>query len=79
VIRGNGQENWVSIEVRAKIRVGDTLEHMGPSFPNPVFALCSMRAADQRECLEAHEGDRVWVRMPAGAEAGDLLRKRIDV
>ncbi len=59
--------------------IGDTLEQMGASFPNPVFPLSDMKTLDEEECREAHEGDHVRVRLPARAEPGDLLRKRIAV
>lgn len=58
--------------------IGDTLEQMGPSFPNPVFCLSEMETLDRGECREAHEGDRVRVRLPGRAEPGDLLRKRLE-
>jgi hypothetical protein len=45
--------------------------------PNPVFPLSDMKTLDKEECREAHEGDHVQVRLPARAEPGDLLRKRI--
>jgi hypothetical protein len=57
--------------------VGDTLEQLGEFFPNPVFSLSAMKTLEDGECLEAHEGDHVRVRLPAQAKPGDLLRKRI--
>ena len=77
VIKGRGQDGWVSVDVRARIMVGDTLEQMGTTFPNPVFPLSDMKTLDEEECREAHEGDHIRVRLPAPAEPGDLLRKRI--
>ena len=77
VIRDSGKNGWASIEVRSRLLVGDTLEQMGPAFPNPVFSLSAMKTLDEEECREAHEGDQVRVRLPCRAEPGDLLRKRI--
>jgi putative protease len=77
IIREGGQDGWVSLEVRARIAIGDTLEQMGPSFPNPLFTLSAMKTLDDEECPEAHEGDHVRVRVPGRAEPGDLLRKRL--
>jgi hypothetical protein len=57
--------------------VGDTLEQLGESFPNPVFSLSAMKTPEDGECLEAHEGDQVRVRLPTLAQSGDLLRKRV--
>ncbi len=78
VIRDSGEDGWASIEVRSRLQVGDTLEQMGPAFPNPVFSLSAMKTPDGEACLEAHEGNRIRVRLPARAEPGDLVRKRLD-
>ena len=77
VIKDRGQDGWVSVDVRGRIGIGDTLEQMGACFPNPVFPLSDLKTEDEEECPEAHEGDRVRIRLPAPAEPGDLLRKRI--
>ena len=77
IIRGRGQDGWVLVDVRARIMLGDTLEQMGTTFPNPVFPLSDLRTQDEEECPEAHEGEQVRIRLPAPAEPGDLLRKRI--
>jgi putative protease len=78
VVRERGPDGWVSIAVRARITIGDTLEQIGTTFPNPEFPLSHMKTLDEEECREAHEGEHVRVRLPARAEPGDLLRKRID-
>lgn len=77
VVRGRGRDGWVSVDVRASISMGDTLEQMGRSFPNPVFPLSAMKTLCEDECPEAHEGDRVWLRLSGPAEPGDLIRKRL--
>jgi hypothetical protein len=77
VIKDQGKDGWVSIHVRARIMIGDTIEQMGTTFPNSVFPLSDMKTPDEEECQEAHEGDHVRVRLPGPAEPGDLLRKRI--
>jgi putative protease len=77
VIRDPGRDGWAAVEVRSRLAVGDTLEQLGVSFPNPVFCLSAMKTEEEGPCREAHEGDRVWVQLPARAATGDLLRKRI--
>jgi putative protease len=77
VIRRRDEDGWVSIEVRARIKIGDTLEQMGTAFPNPVFPLSHMKTLEEDEFTEAHEGDLVRIRLPTRAEPGDLLRKRL--
>ncbi len=77
VIKDRGTDGWVCIDVRGRLLIGDTLEHMGAAFPNPVFPLSDMKTLDEQDCREAHASDHVWVRLPSPAEPGDLLRKRL--
>jgi len=77
VIRHPGEEGWACVDVRSRIVIGDTLEQLGESFPNPVFPLSAMKTAEDTECREAHEGDHVRLRLPSQARPGDLLRKMI--
>lgn len=77
VILDRGEDGWAHVEIRGRIMVGDTLEQMGESLPNPIFSLSAMKTLEHAECREAHEGDRVKVQLPARARPGDLLRKRL--
>ncbi len=77
VIEGGGKEGWFPVDVRGRLVIGDTLEQMGAGYPNPVFRLEHMKTLEDLECREAHAGDRVRIRLPAPAEPGDLVRKRM--
>jgi putative protease len=77
VIRDPGEDGWAYVDVRSRILLGDTLEQIGETFPNPVFPLSAMKTPEDEECREAHEGDQVRLRLPTRARPGDLLRKMI--
>ncbi len=74
------KEGWVLAEARGPIRIGDSMELIGQSFPNPVFTITAMKTLEGEKCFEAHGGTKtpIWIYLPVDAEPGDLLRKRME-
>jgi putative protease len=72
-----GPAGWL-VEGRNRFAVGDEIELIGPAMRQAVFRLTGARSAEGEPLTVIQPNARVYLELPAGARAGDLLRRRRD-
>lgn len=70
-------DGYALVEQKNKFLAGETLQWMSPQ-GSVEFRCCDMRDEEGNALQSApHPKQRVWLPLPAGAQAGDFLRRRI--
>ena len=72
-----GPAGWL-VEGRNRFAVGDEIELIGPAMRQAVFRLAGARSAEGEPLTVIQPNAQVHLELPAGARAGDLLRRRRD-
>lgn len=72
-----GPAGWL-VEGRNRFAVGDEIELIGPAMRQAVFRLAGARSAEGEPLTVIQPNAQVRLELPAGARAGDLLRRRRD-
>lgn len=72
--RGDG---LALVEVRNRFREGEALEIIGPAMRQARFEVREMRREDGAPADVVHANARVLLPLPAGARAGDLVRRPV--
>jgi putative protease len=67
-------DGYAVLEVRNRIKAGDSLELMGPAMRNSSFKVSDMFDEKCNEIMVANPNQRVRVKIPVKAEPFDLLR-----
>jgi len=75
VVKEIAPDGMALVEGRNRFRVGESLEVIGPGMRQQVFVPERMENESGGMLSAAHANYRVKLRLPAGAAAGDLLRR----
>ncbi|ORJ59807.1 peptidase U32 family protein [Geothermobacter hydrogeniphilus] len=65
------------VEGRNRFRVGEQIEVIGPRMRQQTLVLERIETEDGESLSAAHANFRVWLQLPAGTAAGDLLRRPV--